>query len=56
MVQYALLLAASCFIYIAVADLIPDMHRQNSARDIGWQIGLMTIGIATVWTVESLLH
>ncbi|OGA05773.1 MAG: hypothetical protein A2W68_09140 [Betaproteobacteria bacterium RIFCSPLOWO2_02_64_14] len=56
MVQYALLLAASCFIYIAVADLIPDMHRQNSARDIGWQIGLMTIGIGTVWMVESLLH
>jgi zinc and cadmium transporter len=56
LVQYALLLAASCFIYIAVADLIPDMHRQNSAREIGWQLGLMATGIATIWTVESLLH
>ena len=56
MVQYALLLAASCFIYIAVADLIPDMHRQNSAGDIGWQLFLMTVGIATIWAMESLLH
>jgi zinc and cadmium transporter len=56
MVQYALLLAASSFIYIAVADLIPDMHRQNSAREIAWQLGLMTVGIATIWAVESLLH
>lgn len=56
MVQYALLLAASCFIYIAVADLIPDMHRQNSAREIAWQLGLMTVGIATIWAMESLLH
>lgn len=56
MVQYALLLAASCFIYIAVADLIPDMHRQNSAREIGWQLGLMAVGIATIWQLGSLLH
>jgi zinc and cadmium transporter len=52
-VQYALLIAASCFIYIAVADLIPDMHRQNSAREIGWQLGLMAAGIAIIWAVES---
>lgn len=56
MVQYALLLAASCFIYIAVADLIPDMHRQNSAREIGWQLGLVAVGIATIGTAESFLH
>jgi zinc and cadmium transporter len=56
MMQYALLLAASCFIYIAVADLIPDMHKQNSSREIGWQIGLMTAGIATILTAGSLLH
>lgn len=56
MVQYALLLAASCFIYIAVADLIPDIHRQNSPREIGWQLGLMTVGITTIWAVELLLH
>jgi len=56
MVQYALLLAASCFIYIAVADLIPDMHRQNSAREIGWQLVLVAVGIATIGTAESLLH
>ena len=56
MVQYALLLAAACFIYIAVADLIPDLHRQNSTREIGWQLGLMTVGIATIATAESLLQ
>ena len=56
MVQYALLLAASCFIYIAVADLIPDMHRQNSGREIGWQLGLVAVGIATIGTAESFLH
>ncbi len=56
MVQYALLIAASCFIYIAVADLIPDIHRRNSPREIGWQIGLMAVGIATIAAAESLLH
>lgn len=56
MVQYALLIAASCFIYIAVADLIPDIHRRNSPREIGWQIGLMAVGIATIAAAEALLH
>ncbi len=56
MVQYALLLAASCFIYIAIADLIPSMHQQNSTREIGWQFGLMTGGIATIATAGALLH
>lgn len=56
LVQYALVLAASCFVYIAVADLIPDIHRQNSPREIAWQVGLMALGIATIAVVESLLH
>jgi zinc and cadmium transporter len=56
LVQYALLLAASCFVYIAVADLIPDIHRQNRPREIAWQVGLMAVGIATIAAVESLLH
>jgi len=56
LVQYALLLAASCFIYIAVADLIPDIHRQNTPREIGWQLGLMAVGVATIAAAELMLH
>ena len=56
MVQYALALAAACFIYIAVADLIPHLHRQNHREEMWWQIGLIAVGIATIGVLGSWLH
>lgn len=55
LLQYALALTAACFIYIAVADLIPHLHQQNRGRDVWWQIGLITVGLGTIGALKWLL-
>lgn len=45
---YVLALAAASFIYIAVADLIPGLHRAMDAHSTAWQIVLIAAGIVTV--------
>lgn len=55
LLQYALALTAACFIYIAVADLIPYLHQQNRGRDVWWQIGLITVGLGTIGALKWLL-
>lgn len=56
LVQYALALAASCFIYIAIADLIPHLHRENRRAELWWQIVLIAAGIGTIAVAGALLH
>jgi zinc and cadmium transporter len=53
---YVLALAAASFIYIAVADLIPGLHRVMDARSTGWQIVLIAAGIVTVTLPHVFLH
>ena len=53
---YVLALAASSFIYIAVADLIPGLHRAMDSRSTAWQIALIALGIATVAATGALLN
>lgn len=55
-IPYILAVAAGSFIYIAVADLIPHMHRKTDARNTAWQIALMAAGIATIVVTDMLLH
>lgn len=55
-VPYALVLAAASFIYIAVADLVPELHRHRGTRDAGAQFLLLGAGIATVWLMSTFLH
>jgi zinc and cadmium transporter len=54
--QYVLALAAASFIYIAVADLIPDMHRSRDARSTAAQVALIAAGVATIVASQALLH
>lgn len=56
LLRYAVVLAAACFIYIAVADLIPHLHRESRSRELGWQIGLIAVGLATIGILGSSLH
>jgi zinc and cadmium transporter len=56
LVQYALALAAASFIYIAIADLIPHLHRQNGRGEIWWQNALIVAGVATIGILGALLH
>lgn len=53
---HALVLAAASFIYIAVADLIPMLHRSNDSRSTAWQIGLIAAGVASVGALYVALH
>ena len=38
---YAIAVAAACFLYVAVADLIPGLHRRVSARESMAQVILI---------------
>jgi zinc and cadmium transporter len=53
---YALALAAAGFLYIAVAGLIPALHRRADARTSLAQVLLMGMGVAVVALAESLAH
>lgn len=48
-VPYVLVISASSFIYIAVADLIPQMNLYKSVRQGLMQILLLLLGVAAVW-------
>lgn len=53
---YVLALAAASFIYIAVADLIPDMHRTTDTRGVLLQFLLIGVGVATIVASHAWLH
>ena len=45
---YALVLAASSFLYVAMADLIPDLHKGRTDASSLRQIVLIGLGVLTV--------
>lgn len=53
---YILAVAASSFLYIAVADLIPDMHRHTQLRSTIQQVGLILLGVTLIFIAHSVLH
>jgi zinc and cadmium transporter len=53
---YALALAAAGFLYIAVAGLIPGLHRRADPRTSLAQVVLMGLGVITIAWAESLAH
>jgi zinc and cadmium transporter len=48
LVPYLLALAAASMIYIAVADLIPGLHKRTRMRDTIQQVVLILLGVGTV--------
>ncbi len=56
LMPYVLVLAASSFIYIALADLVPDMQRRRHFADSAQQVLLMLAGIALIAALTSLMH
>jgi zinc and cadmium transporter len=48
LLPYALAVAAASFIYIAIADLVPILHRQASRAAALGQLAMIIAGIATV--------
>ncbi len=53
---YALAIAASSFIYVAVADLIPTLHRRMEPSATAKQIALISAGVLTIYLSHSTLH
>ena len=51
---YALGVSAASLLYVAVADLIPGLHRRVGARDSVLQVVLIGLGVLVVATVEHL--
>jgi len=51
-----LAIAASGMIYVAVADLIPGLHKRVELIHTGQQALLIGLGIFTVWTAGTLAH
>ena len=53
---YVLAVAAASFIYIAVADLIPGLHRRLEWRATLQQISLILLGVVVIFAAHSTLH
>ena len=51
---YALGVSAASLLYVAVADLIPGLHRKVDARSSLLQVVLIALGVALVAVVDSL--
>ena len=55
-IPFVLAVAASSFIYIAVADLIPGLHKQTRFNETLQQITLITMGVLVIYVAHSTLH
>ncbi len=53
---YFLVVASSSFVYVALADLIPQLQTRLGARQTAAQIAWLLLGIALVTTVSQLAH
>ena len=53
---YVLAIAASSFIYIAVADLIPSLHQRVDGKAAVQQMLLIAAGILVIYSAHSTLH
>lgn len=51
-----LALAAASMLYVAVADLIPGLHRRPELAATAQQVLLIGLGIATIWLVGEWAH
>lgn len=53
LIPWALALSAASFLYIALADLIPEMHRKTSIKDSVIQLSLILLGILIIALVTN---
>jgi len=53
---YLLVVAASSFLYIAISDLIPQMHERGALRDSASQLLLVGLGALLIYGVTTFMH
>ncbi len=56
LLPYAIAFAAASFIYVAVADLIPGLHRSVDLKAGIEQVILIAVGVAVVFLARQLAH
>jgi zinc and cadmium transporter len=56
LLPYLLVIASSSFIYVAVADLIPQLQRRLALRDTVIQIAWLACGLTLIWLIVGPLH
>ena len=56
LVPYVLAIAASSMIYVAISDLIPDLHEQTDTKDSLKQISFILIGVAIIYLLHDSIH
>ena len=55
-IPYILGLAAASMLYVAVADLIPSLHKRTELKATVGQVLLISLGISTIWLAHILLE
>ena len=53
---YLIVFASSSFIYVAVADLLPQLQRRLPMRETLGQIAWIVVGLAAVYLARLYLH
>jgi zinc and cadmium transporter len=56
LVPYLLALASASMIYVAVADLIPGLHKRTQLSDTVQQVVLICLGVATIALTSLVLE
>jgi zinc and cadmium transporter len=56
LLPFFLVLASSSFVYVALADLIPQLQKRLSLRETVAQVGWLGAGIGIVTLVSALAH
>ncbi|MEJ2010339.1 MAG: ZIP family metal transporter [Acidobacteriota bacterium] len=55
-VPYVLAISAASFLYIAMSDLVPSLHRVISVRKAAGQVAFIVAGILTMATIRTIAH
>ncbi len=50
-----LAVAAASMIYVAVADLIPGLHKRTALKESLMQVAFILLGVASIWVVHTVL-
>lgn len=56
LLPYMLVIASGSFVYVALADLIPQLQKRLSLRETAAQVAWLAVGIALVTVVSGLAH
>jgi zinc and cadmium transporter len=48
--------ATASMIYVAVADLIPGLHKRTAIGETAVQVVFIALGVASIWLIHAFMH